>query len=114
MSEDAFVPLVIFGAITAWVVFPIYFRNKLYHKQLDTVAMALEKGVDPERIKLTMPRGNDDEDVNGNWKAGVVLIALGIAFDVMTAMAYFQFDDFREQDGPGLMVLMPGVISIIL
>jgi hypothetical protein len=112
MREDILVPLMLFGSITAWVVFPIYFRHKLYSKQLDTVAAALEKGIDPEKIKLGLPR--EEEDVNGNWKAGIILIGLGLAFDLMMAAAYFQFDEFRLDDGPGVMVFMPGVMSIIL
>ena len=72
------IPTVLIVILAACVLLPLWFKHRLYLKQLDTISRAIEKGVNPELIKesLAMPRRNGD--INGNWKAGVILIGVGV------------------------------------
>jgi hypothetical protein len=82
MDPGATAVLIVFVTIGACIMLPIYLRNLLYRKTLDTVAKAIERGIDPERIAIQLPsmQREKEEDPNGNWKAGVVLIGVALGF----------------------------------
>lgn len=75
---EALIPIFLFIAIAACIIVPIWLKHKLYYVQLNAIAAAIEKGIDPAVIKqsLVMPRRTGD--INGNWKAGLILLVLGI------------------------------------
>jgi hypothetical protein len=78
MHDDAMVPFALFTFLTLIIVLPIYWRHKQYAAQLDVIAKALEKGIDPATIQLKLPQQEQAGDPNGNWKAGLILIAIGL------------------------------------
>lgn len=82
MDSGTIAVLLFFATVGACIMLPIYLRNLLYRKTLDTVAKAIEHGIDPERIAVQLPslQREKDEDPNGNWKAGVVLISVAAGF----------------------------------
>jgi len=78
MGPDVLAPLAFFAFLTLIIVLPIYWRHKQYAAQLDVVAKALEKGVDPATIQLQLPKQEQAGDPNGNWKAGLILVSIGV------------------------------------
>lgn len=76
--DEVLIPIVLFTCITLAIILPIYWRNRQYHAQLEVIAKALEKGVDPERIQLKLPAPENAGDPNGNWKAGLILVSFGL------------------------------------
>ncbi len=82
MDAGAIATLVFIVTLGACIMLPVYLRNLLYRQTLDTVAKAIEHGIDPERIAVQLPsiQRERDDDPNGNWKAGVVLISIALGF----------------------------------
>jgi hypothetical protein len=78
MHDDVLTPLALFTFLTLIIVLPIYWRHRQYAAQLDVIAKALEKGVDPASIQLKMPQPEQAGDPNGNWKAGLILASIGL------------------------------------
>lgn len=109
--EAVFVPLSFFGAITLCIVLPIYFRNRLYQKALDVVGLAIQQGVEPERVRLPQFT-TDKDDVNGNWKAGVILIVIGLIFLLAVALPLYATGEVSSGDDGGFAVFFPGVTCI--
>jgi hypothetical protein len=76
--DEVFIPVSLFAFLTLVIVLPIYWRSRQYAQQLEVIAKALEKGVDPERIQLKLPAPENAGDPNGNWKAGLILVSFGL------------------------------------
>ncbi|MBN2083128.1 hypothetical protein JW859_13095 [bacterium] len=108
---DFLIPVVLFIIVGACIVIPIWLRHKLYYYQLTAIAKAIEKGVDPAVIKdsLVIPRRQGD--INGNWKAGVLLLAFGVAVFLLSLPEVLNGDNFN---GEWLMPLIIPVIGITL
>jgi len=109
---DVLLPIGFFAAVVLAIVLPVYSRNRLREKQLDTVAIAMEKGIEPERIRESLPLAEKVADVNGNWKAGVIMVGIAVVYIVMMAlqMAFAGGADAKE----GVMAFFPGVLLLIL
>ena len=86
--EEVLVPIFFFLVIGSCILVPVYLKNRLFEKQLDTVARAIEKGIDPDKIKIGLPV-RDRGDANGNWKAGLILIGIGAAFFLLFFLRAF-------------------------
>jgi len=103
-------PFLLFLLIAACILVPVWLKHRLYYKQLDTIAKAIEKGVDPMEIKRGLaiqPRGGD---INGNWKAGWILVLVGCGFFVL-ALPSMLSEGF---DRGTFLALTPVVLGIAL
>lgn len=114
MNDDVLGPLFFLTAITLWIVLPIYFRNQIYRRTIDVVGKAIEHGIDPERIQFKLPQLKRDEgDVNGNWKAGLILAVLGAVFTLFIAIPLYSTGQVNKEEG-AFAIFLPGVICIAL
>lgn len=100
----------LFCFLGAVIILPIYFRSKLQQKQLETVTMAIEKGVDPEKIFASMPKQERTADPNGNWKAGIILVGLGLAFGIPVAF----LSAVSSEGNEGLPPFLFGLLLVVL
>jgi len=103
----------IFAVLGACIILPIWLRHRLFYKQIDTVARAIEKGIDPVEIKRCLALPQQAGDVNGNWKAGVILIWLGLAAFVLGLPAAMPGPNQPGNAGWPL-ILLAVVLGIIL
>lgn len=111
MDDGAVATLVFILALAGCIMLPVYLRNLLYRKTLDTVAKAIEHGIDPERIAVQLPAlaRDKDEDPNGNWKAGMVMLGIALGFLVaITVPVWLLSDDGKIQER--FIVLAPPVM----
>ncbi|MCC7479470.1 hypothetical protein IT575_13580 [bacterium] len=111
MNDGAIATLAFIFALAGCIMLPVYLRNLLYRKTLDTVAKAIEHGIDPERIAVQLPSlaREREEDPNGNWKAGVVLLGIALGFLVaITVPVWLLVGDGHAQER--FTVLAPPVI----
>jgi len=113
MHDDVFVPFALFAFLTLIIVLPIYWRHRQYASQLDVIAKALEKGVDPERIQLKLPQQEQVGDPNGNWKAGLILISFGL-FTLLCVMLPLYFTGELGHDGGDVVPLYAAPGSFII
>lgn len=115
MDTGGFVALCLFAAVTACILVPIYLRNLLYRKTLDTVAKAIEHGIEPERIAVQLPsqQREREDDPNGNWKAGVILIAIGLAFLLAVVLPLWLFGEPGKHDDVLKMLSIPTILTIV-
>lgn len=110
MDHNFFGPLFLFGFLAAVIILPIYFRNRLQQKQLEAVTMAIEKGIDPEKIKASLPAPERTADPNGNWKAGLILVGLGLTFGIPIAL----FTAVSSEGAEGLHPFLFGILLVVL
>jgi hypothetical protein len=122
MPEDIFIPLSLFTFLTLIIVLPIFWRHRQYAAQLDVIAKALEKGVDPERIQLKLPSQEQVGDPNGNWKAGLILISVGVFMALCVMLPLYYTGEIGQHDdgdlvaifaAPG-MFLIPGIVLLYI
>jgi hypothetical protein len=113
MEEEILIPLAFFTFLTLVIVLPVYWRHRQNALQLDVVAKALEKGVDPERIQLKVPTPEQLGDPNGNWKAGLILIAFGL-FTGLCVMLPLYYSGELSTDGGELVPLFAAPGSFII
>ena len=114
MHDDVMTPLALFTFLTLIIVLPVYWRHRQYAAQLDVIAKALEKGVDPASIQLKMPTQEQVGDPNGNWKAGLILVAVGL-FTLLCVMLPLYYSGEIGHSGDGDIVAMfagPGTFLI--
>jgi hypothetical protein len=113
MHGESLIPVVLFLVVGACIVIPIWLRNMLMRKQLDTVAAAIEKGIDPARIGASMPAQQRTGDINGNWKAGQILIWLGIGYCLFLALPVVLLE--QHSITPEVVgIFSPGVLSLVI
>jgi hypothetical protein len=107
-------PLFFFAFLAAVILVPIWLRNRLYALQLDVIAKAIERGIDPERIQLKLPK-QDDDDPNGNWKAGWILIAIGVVFSLCVIGPLSYAGELGSDADPGswAITVVPGTLFSI-
>ena len=98
----------------AVILTPIILRNRLLAKQLEALTIAMQQGIDPERVRESLLLRRDEGDVNGNWKAGTVLVWLGFAYLPFGLLGMVAAGS-KGDAGPGaLMALLPGVICLVV
>jgi hypothetical protein len=123
MSDDLFIPLSFFAFLTLIIVLPIYWRHRQYAAQLDVVAKALEKGVDPATIQLRLPSQEQAGDPNGNWKAGLLLIGIGLFLFFCVMLPLRLSGEMAGHTDPGEIVgfyagpgtfIIPGVVLLFI
>jgi hypothetical protein len=107
---EVLAPVVILLTIGACILVPIWLKHRLYYKQLDTIAKAIEKGVDPNEIKRSLAIQPRSGDINGNWKAGWILVLVGCGFFVL-ALPSLVSEGF---DRGTFLALTPVVLGIAL
>jgi hypothetical protein len=116
MDAGTLTLLLLLAIIAAAILLPVYLRNLLYRKALDTVAKALERGIDPERIAIQLPqlRSEAESDPNGNWKAGVVLnwLALGVFITITIPALLFSPGDDGAQ-AKWLALILPIMLCLV-
>jgi len=110
MPGEAWIPIILFLVIGACITASLWFKHKLYQKQVDVISQAIEKGMDPEELKkaieINKPNGGD---INGNWKAGIILLILGgVTFLAMVPMIIQEY-----QRGHGLDEIS-GFLSMLI
>jgi hypothetical protein len=119
---EAMVPLAFFAFLTLVIVLPIYWRHRQYAAQLEVIAKALEKGVDPASIQLKMPTQEQAGDPNGNWKAGLILISFGLFMLFCVMLPLYSVGEIgRHGDGdivalyaaPGTFII-PGLVLLFI
>jgi hypothetical protein len=109
MDALVLMPVVVIIAVVACILIPIWLRQRLYHKQLDVVAKVIERGVDPAAIKHSLTLPSPRGDVNGNWKAGVILIGLGLGLFVLGLP-----QALNEAEWGWLMTLLIALLGVLL
>lgn len=105
--------VLIFAVLASCIVIPLWLRHRLYDKQLDTVAHAIEKGIDPLEIRRALALPQHNGDINGNWKAGTILVWLGLAAFVLGLPAAAPGEHHSGNAG-WLLILLSVVLGIIL
>lgn len=103
--------LMFLGAV---ILTPIVLRNRLLVKQQEALAAALQQGIDPERIRESLALRRDDDDINGNWKAGQLLVVLGWAYLPFGVFAMLAGLAGEDASIGAVCALLPGVISLVL
>ena len=76
MGPDVIAPFMFFLILGAIILVPVWLRHRTYQLQLDVIAKALERGIDPASIQLKMPR-QESGDIHVNRKARIILIGIG-------------------------------------
>jgi hypothetical protein len=120
MAGEFMIPVVLFIVIGACIVVSLWLRHRLYQKQIDAITLAIEKGIDPDELKkaieIKKPNGGD---INGNWKAGVILLGTGLIF--MIAMLPLMIVEFIKAGGftddvagMATMLIFPGLGLVFL
>ena len=120
-GPEIMVPLAFFSFLTLVIVLPIYWRHRQYAAQLDVIAKALEKGVDPASIQLKMPTQEQAGDPNGNWKAGLILISFGLFILLCIMLPLYYSHGFDADEGevvamfaaPGSFII-PGLVLLFI
>src|SRR5262245_26541855 len=77
MPEVIFISVCVVGLVLL-ILIPIYLRNRLQQKQIETVARAIEQGLDLDKVRASLITERSG-DINGNWKAGVLVLAVALA-----------------------------------
>lgn len=122
MNPDAVVPFALFTFLTLIIVLPIYWRHKQYAAQLDVIAKALEKGIDPATIQLKLPTQEQAGDPNGNWKAGLILIAIGLFLALCVVLPGRLIGEIGSHDAediiasyafPGMFLILGSVLMFV-
>ena len=103
--------LIFLGAV---ILTPIILRNRLLAKQLDALTAAMQQGIDPERVRESLTLRRDEGDINGNWKAGQVLIWLGTAYLPFGILGLLAGASKAGADAGVFMALLPGVICLVV
>ena len=121
MNGDVLTPVCLFAFLTLIIVLPIYWRHRQYALQLDVVSKALEKGVDPAGLQLRLPSQEQAGDPNGNWKAGLILLSIGL-FIFLCVMVPLQLSGQMHDDqgakvgffaAPGMFII-PGLVLLYI
>jgi hypothetical protein len=120
-GDEGIIPLVFFIFLGAVILLPIFWRQRQYALQLDVIAKALEKGVDPERIQLRMPTQEQVGDPNGNWKTGLLLISFGLFLLLCVMLPLYYAGELSSDDGdivalfaaPGVFII-PGIVLMFI
>ena len=112
-GPEVLAPLFFFTFLTLVIVLPIFWRHRQYALQLEVIAKALEKGIDPERIQLKPPTPDQVGDPNGNWKAGLILVSFGL-FTLLCVMLPLYYSGELTMDGGEMVPLYAGPGSFII
>lgn len=114
--EDVLIPLAPFIMVVAIVLTVFYFNSKNKRAILETVREASRNGqsLDAETIKaLGMPQKKSE---GGDLKAGLILIAIALAFLVL-GMSIGTIDDGDASEAVPVMAAIaafPGFIGVVL
>lgn len=114
MNSDAWGSLIFAVFLGSIILTPIVLRNRLLARQLDALTVAMQQGIEPERVRESLMLRRDEGDVNGNWKAGLILTALGWIFLPFSLLALFAAVVAQKADLGGLVGMLPGIACIVL
>jgi hypothetical protein len=103
--------LIFLGAV---ILTPIILRNRLLAKQLDALTIAMQQGIEPERVRESMLLRRDEGDINGNWKAGQVLVWLGVAYLPFGLIGMVAAASSGTANAGVFMAFLPGVVAIVV
>jgi hypothetical protein len=110
---DFLIGVTFFVCVTFLIAFPVWLRHRLYARQLEAISIAIEKGVDPAVIKKNLTITNGGGDVNGNWKASMILIGLGITLAVVLLPIGIYGAVVEGEVQAIFGILIPGVLLIV-
>jgi hypothetical protein len=114
MNNDSWGSLFFVVLVGSLVLVPIYLRNRLLARQLDVLAIAMQQGVAPERVRESLLLRREEGDVNGNWKAGLILTALGWGVLPLSLLALFASAAQNKADAGSMFGLLPGIACLVL
>ena len=83
---EVLIPVVVLLLIGACIIVPVVLKHRLYHAQLTLITKAIEKGVDPAAVRSSLQLQPRSGDINGNWKAGVILVAFGLGLFLLVVV----------------------------
>lgn len=106
-------PLIALIVIGACIIIPILLRHRLYHEQLKVITKAIEKGVDPAAIKNSLQIQPRSGDINGNWKAGVILVAFGVGLFFVMLLTTIS-EGFNPEMLSVLIIAVLGIALLIV
>ena len=86
MNEEVLIPLGSFAMVVAIIWISLHIRMEMRKRVLDVIEKAIDKGIDPSALPLEIESGKANS--SGNWKAGVLLIASGLALAPLMIIAY--------------------------
>lgn len=110
---DFLIGVTFFVCITFLIAFPVWLRHRLYARQLEAISIAIEKGVDPAVIRKNLAINNGSGDVNGNWKASMILTGVGVALAVIM-LPIGIYVAFTEGEFAAILgMLTPGILLIV-
>jgi hypothetical protein len=110
---EALIPVVLIIAIAACIIVPIWLKHKLYYVQLNAIAAAIEKGIDPAIVKQSLVMPKRAGDINGNWKAGLILLVLGIAIFLLGLPQALQEGTDFEWLFPLIIAVFGAVLMVV-
>ncbi|GEM_PF-2142959 len=110
---EALIPVVVMLVIGACIIVPIALKHRLYQAQLELLAKAIEKGVDPAAIRGSLQTQPRSGDINGNWKAGVILVAFGVGLFFVMLLTTIS-EGFNPEMLSVLIIAILGVALLIV
>ena len=114
MNPDAFGSLVFVIFLGSVILVPIYLRNQLLARQIEALTIAMQHGIDPERVRESLQLRRDEGDVNGNWKAGLILTSLGWVLLPLSILALLAAVATNKADPGSFFGLLPGIASLVI
>jgi hypothetical protein len=112
MNEDIFVPFIIFGFIALIVWINVSARTRFKERVLTTIEKAIERGVDPSTLPLSVLPANRDR--LAYWKTGIILIGVGIAIIPLMVMAFYMEPDAVPALSVPLIPIILGVFFLLI
>lgn len=110
---EMLMPVLMLLVIGACIIVPIVLKHRLYHSQLALIAKVIEKGVDPAAIRASLQIQPRSGDINGNWKAGVILVLFGLGLFLLVMLAGLR-EGFNSESMAVLIIAVLGIALLII
>src|SRR5438552_6684200 len=114
MDGNTWGPVFFFLILGAVILTPIILRNRLLAKQLDALTVAMQQGIAPERLQESLMLRREEGDINGNWKAAQILIALGWAYLPFAVLGVLAAGANGGNHPEAIGALLPGVALLVI
>lgn len=110
---ELIMPVVMLLVIGTCIIVPIVLKHRLYHAQLTLITKAIEKGVDPASMRSSLQIQPRSGDINGNWKAGVVLVAFGVGLFFLMLLTTIS-EGFNPEMLSVLIIAVLGIALLVV
>lgn len=110
---EMLIPVVVMLVIGTCIVVPIVLKHRLYHAQLTLITKAIEKGVDPASLRSSLQIQPRSGDINGNWKAGLILVVFGVGLFFVMLLTTIS-EGFNPEMLSVLIIAVLGIALLIV